>query len=110
MLMVSSSVRVIHGILGHTSDLGPGLGLGPVLVVVVPGLKDGLVNASTSGDHPNHAAAFGIGGFSETRRQPNPSLLLLLRVTHHHTGGSRSPGRETSVTRLEFSPRIDGTL
>ena len=50
MLVVSSSVGVLHGVHAHTTHGGPGVALGAVLVEGPAGLHDGLVGTAAAGD------------------------------------------------------------
>src|SRR5690606_18362954 len=59
VLMVTTSVRMVNGIHGHTADLWPAVALGLVLVVGTASLQQRLVNTTTTGDETNHGAALG---------------------------------------------------
>lgn len=48
VLMVTTSVGMLHRVHGHTSDNGPAVALSLVLVVRTTGLQDGLVDTATS--------------------------------------------------------------
>ena len=50
MLVVSSSVGVLHGVHAHTTHGGPGVALGAVLVEGPAGLHDGLVGTAAAGN------------------------------------------------------------
>ncbi len=72
MLVVSSSVGMLHGVHGHTAHLWPTVALGLVLVVGAPGLQHGLVDATASGHDAHHGAVgrrhhlLGAGGQLDT--------------------------------------------
>jgi hypothetical protein len=66
VLVVSTTVRVLHGVHGNTSDLGPLVTFGLVLVVRNTSLQDRLVHASTTSDDANHASAAAKGIRSST--------------------------------------------
>ena len=59
VLMVSTSVGMLDGVHGHTTDLGPAVALGLVLVVGTAGLQHGFVNTTATGDNTNHGT---VGG------------------------------------------------
>ena len=50
MLVVSSSVGVLHRVHAHTTHGGPGVPLGAVLVERATSLHDGLVGTAATGD------------------------------------------------------------
>ena len=50
MLVVSSSVGVLHGVHAHTAHDGPAVALGTVLVERAASLHDRLVGTAAAGD------------------------------------------------------------
>merc|ERR1712111_84110 len=50
VLMISTTVRMLDGVHGHTADLRPGVPLGLVLEVCPSGLEHGLVDSATTGN------------------------------------------------------------
>merc|ERR1719450_1668822 len=50
MLMVTTTVGMLDGVHGHTSDLGPAVPLDAVLVVSAAGLEHGLVAPTATSD------------------------------------------------------------
>ena len=64
VLLVTTTMRVIHGVHGNTSNSGPGTSaLGLPSVVGVSGLADGLVSSATAGNEADHSSAgSGDGG------------------------------------------------
>ena len=56
MLMVTTTVGMLNGVHGNTSNLGPAVTLHFVFVVCPTGLQHGLVNTTTSGDNSDHGA------------------------------------------------------
>ena len=59
MLMVTTTVGMLDGVHGHTTDLGPAVPLGLELVVGATGLQHGLVDTAAAGDDADHGA---VGG------------------------------------------------
>merc|ERR1719210_2135182 len=49
MLMVTTTVGMLDGVHGHTSDLRPAVPLDSVLVVRTTSLQHGLVDTTTTG-------------------------------------------------------------
>jgi len=59
MLMISSSVRMLDGVHGNSSNFRPLVTLDAVLVVSTSGLEDRLLGSSSSGDDSDHTTAAG---------------------------------------------------
>jgi len=59
VLMVTTTVGVIHGIHRHTTHARPLVAPGLVLVVGTSGLQQGLLNTSSSGNESHHGTAGG---------------------------------------------------
>jgi len=57
VLVVTSSVGMLHRVHGHTTHLGPAVPLHTVLVVGVSSLKHGLLSPSTTSDLTDHGTA-----------------------------------------------------
>jgi hypothetical protein len=57
--MVTTTVGVLHGVTGNTTDLGPAVALATEAVEGVTGLEDGLLNTTTTSDDADHGAALG---------------------------------------------------
>lgn len=84
MLVVSSTVGVLHGVHGHTTDLGPRVALHLVLVVCAACLEHRLVHAATTGNDADHSAAPGGKGHAgvSTRTHTTGSSLPASQVTY----------------------------
>lgn len=59
VLMVTTTMGVIHRIHRHTTDTGPLVTLCPVLEVCASGLEQGLLNTSSSSNQADHGTACG---------------------------------------------------
>jgi hypothetical protein len=55
MLMVTTSVRMVNGVHGHTTSLRPRVALDGVLVLSTRGLQERLVGPSSTSDNADHA-------------------------------------------------------
>ena len=89
MLLVTSTMRMVHGVHGHTSNSGPGaLSLCLHLVVDVSGLADGLVSSSTSSDNADHGSAVARDGPSASTGQSHSGLLSVFGVTDDDNRGA----------------------
>jgi len=110
MLVVTTSVRVVNGVHGNTSSLGPvvPLALGPE--ERSSGLQQGLVDTSTSSDDSDGSTGQRRDGLLGTGRQPDSGLLVLDRVSDDGSVVTRSSGERTSVPGLLLDVADDGTL
>jgi hypothetical protein len=110
MLMVTSSVRMVHGRHGNTPNLGPAVPLGLESVVVVTGLQDGLLNTSSSGADTNHGTAVVRDGLLLARWELDTGLLGI-RVLRDDDGVSATGlGQSGPVTNLSFQVADNGTF
>src|SRR4051794_16383206 len=57
VLLVTTTVRVVHRVHCHTSDLGPLVALDSVLVERTTSLQDRFVGSSTASNQTNHSSA-----------------------------------------------------
>ena len=62
VLMVTTTVRVLNGVAGNTTNLGPAVALDAEAVVGVTGLEDGLFDTATTSDETDAGAAGGGDG------------------------------------------------
>jgi len=72
MLVVTTTVRMVDGVHGNTTGLGPRVALDGELVLGSRGFEEGLVGSASARDDADHAAAgagehlFGAGGELDT--------------------------------------------
>jgi hypothetical protein len=77
VLVVTTSVGMLHGVHSHTTNLGPAVALGLVLVVGASGLQHGLLSPASAGDLADHSAApaghnlLGAGGQLDAAQCPD---------------------------------------
>merc|ERR1719250_475631 len=69
VLVITTSVRMLHGVHCHSSHLRPAVPLHLVLVVGSASLQQRLVNTSSTGNDANRGTGFGVDHFLGTRRQ-----------------------------------------
>lgn len=110
MLLVTSSMRMLDGVHGHTSNSGPVASLGFVLVPGVGGLEHGLIGSLTSGADSDHGSAVSEHGLSGSGRKSDSGLLSIVGVSDDDGGAAGSSGEATSVTNLTLAVGHDGTL
>ncbi len=66
VLLVTTTVRMVDGVHGDTSNLGPSISLSFVLEVSIASLKEGLVGSLSTGNNTNHCSAITEDGLSNT--------------------------------------------
>ena len=66
VLLVTTTVRMVDGVHGDTSNLGPSISLSFVLEVSITSLKEGLVGSLSTGNNTNHCSAITEDGLSNT--------------------------------------------
>jgi len=88
MLMVTTTVRMLDGVHGNTSDSGPVVSLCLLSVPAVDGLQKRFVASLTSSTDANHGSASSLDGFSLARRKFDSGDLALIGVTNDNSGGS----------------------
>jgi hypothetical protein len=74
MLMVTTTVRMLNGVHGNTSNAWPAVSLGSIFVFCATSLKERLVNTSTTSDETNHSTACGGHGLLGSRWKFETSL------------------------------------
>ena len=82
VLMVTTTVRMLDGVHGNTSDSGPVALLGVGLVVGGVGSQERLVSSLTTSANSNHSSAVALDSLSATGRKSDSSLLTILGVTN----------------------------
>ncbi len=110
MLMVTTTVRMVNGVHGDTSGLGPRVSLHLVLVESSAGLQQWLVNSTTAGNNTNDTSSVGRENLLGARWQLDSGLALVGVVANDDevvTGGS---AQGTSVTSLLLNVGDDGTF
>lgn len=74
MLVVTTTVGMVHGVHPHTGDSGESFSLSLVFVVESPGLHDGLLVPATSGDDAHSGSAVAVDGLSGSGGQSDSGL------------------------------------
>lgn len=75
VLVVTSSVRMVHGVHGHAAHPGPAVPLHAELVVGVAGLEQRLLRPAAAGDLPDHRAAVALHQLLGARRELHPACV-----------------------------------
>lgn len=110
MLLVTTTMRVVHGIHGHTTHLGPLVTLGTVLVEGTASLQHGLVRTSTTSHQTHHRTTSVGNGLLAAGRQANTCSGLLAVLGNNQSVSSGGTGELAAVSRLGLDVADDGTL
>lgn len=110
VLVVTTTVGVVHGVHGNTSSLGPRVSLDLVLVVSTTGLKQGLVDSTTTGNDTNDTSGVRGDNLLGTRRQLDSGLALIGVVANDDNVVTGGTGEAASVTRGVLNRRHNGTF
>ena len=110
VLMVTTTVRMLDGVHGNTSDARPVPLLGVGLEVGVVGLQERLVSSLAASDDANHGSAATDDGLADAGGQSDASLLSVFGVTDHNGGGARGTGENSAISQLGLEVGNDGSL
>jgi len=100
VLMVATTVRVVNWVHGNTPSTRPVVTLGLELVVSPTGLKQGLVNPSTTSNDADSCTGTTRDGLFCTRRETDTGLVVFWRMSNDGGIGSGRPGKRTTVADL----------
>lgn len=110
MLVVTTTVRVLHGVLSHTTNLGPAVPLDGVLVIGPAGLEEWLIRPASAGDDPDLGPDGGWDRLLPARGEAEAGRPLLLVVGDNYSEGPAAPGKGTPVSELGLDVAYDGPL
>ena len=103
VLMVTTTVRMLNGVHGNTSNSGPVLLLCLPLEVGVVSSEEGLITSLATGDDTDHSSASSKDGLSNAGWESDSSLSGVFRMSDDNTGGSGSTGEGSSVSEFGFA-------
>lgn len=110
MLMVTTTMGMVHRVHGHTLHIGPAASFRLVLVVGVTGLEQGLVGTASAGDDADHGAASGPDGLLRARGELDAGLAVVGVVTDDGRVVPGSASEAAAVTGLLLNVADDGTF
>eukprot|EP00354_Favella_ehrenbergii_P005530 CAMPEP_0170459426 /NCGR_PEP_ID=MMETSP0123-20130129/6122_1 /TAXON_ID=182087 /ORGANISM="Favella ehrenbergii, Strain Fehren 1" /LENGTH=259 /DNA_ID=CAMNT_0010724015 /DNA_START=129 /DNA_END=909 /DNA_ORIENTATION=+ len=110
VLMVTTTVRMLDGVHGNTSNSGPVAFLGVSLEVGVVGLQDRLVSSGATSADTDHASAATEDGLADAGGKSDSGLLAILGVADNDGGGAGGTGKAATVTELSLNVGDDGAL
>ena len=110
MLVVTTTMGMVHGVHGNTTSLRPRVSLDLVLVESTTSLKQRLVNTTTTSNNTNDTTGVGGDDLLGTGRKLQTGLALIGVVSNDDNVVTRGSTKSTSVTRLLLNVGEDGTL
>ena len=110
VLMVTTTVGMLDGVHGDTSNSGPVSLLGVRSVVGAVGAEHGLVSSLSAGNDADHGSAAALDGLTDAGGESHTSLLAVFGVTNDDGGGAGGAGKSAAVTKLRLTIGNDGSL
>ena len=110
MLLVTTTVRVLNGVHGNTTNLRPAVTLDTVLVVSTTSLEDGLVNTTTTSDHTDGSTSSRGDDLLSTRGEADTGGVGLLVVGDDSRVVTRGTSKLSAITSLLLNVADDGTF
>ena len=110
VLMVTTTVRVLHWVHCHTTNLWPLVTLDSVLVECTASLKERLVCTSTTSDNAYGCTALVAYGLLGSGRKSNASGSLVFIVVHDNCVVTGALGELSTISWLCLNVAHDGTL
>jgi hypothetical protein len=110
MLVVTTTMRMLHRVHSHTTDLGPLVALHTVLVVGTASLQERLVQTATTSDHAHHGTGIRGDSLLGAGRQAHTRLARLFVVANDSDVITRGACERSTVSRLVLYIARNGTL
>jgi len=110
MLVVTTTMRMVHRVHSNTTSTGPVVTLGFVLVVSTTSFQERLVDTTTTSDNTNGGTRTSADGLLGTTGKTYAGLVVIRRVANDGGVGSRSTGKGTTVTSFLLNVADDGTF
>jgi hypothetical protein len=110
VLLVTSTMGMVDGVHGNTSDSGPVV----LLCLGFPegwgGLEEGLVGSLTTGNDANHGSAATHDGLSDTWGESDSGLVAIFGVTDDDGRAAWGASETSTITQLSFDVRDNGAF
>ena len=110
VLVVTTTVGMLYGVLSNTTNLGPAVALDGVLVVSTTSLEKRLVGTSTTGNNTNLSTDVGLDGLLTSGGKTKTGGALVLIVGDNDSEAARTTGEGAAITDLGLDVADDGTL
>jgi hypothetical protein len=110
MLMVTTTVRMVDGVHGNTTSLGPAVTLDSELVLGTRSLEEGLVSSATTSDNTDHSSGSGVDDLLGARGELDAGLALIRVVADNGDVVAGGSAESATITDLLLDVGDDGTL
>lgn len=110
VLMVTTTVGMLDGVHGDTSDTGPVVALCLLAVPRVDSLEEGFVASLATGADADHGSAGALDGLPLTGGELDTGDPALVGVTDDDGGGAGRTGETSAVSHLGLDVGDDRTL
>lgn len=84
VLVVTTTVRMLYGVHGNTSNSGPAQLLCVVLEISIVRLQEWLVSSLSASNDADHSSAGALDGFPDAGGESDASLLAVVGVADHN--------------------------
>ena len=105
-----TTVRMVHGVHGHTTSLGPAVSLDGELMLSTRSLQERLVGTTTTSNDTNHTTGGGVDDLLGTRGELDTGLALVRVVTNDGDVVAGGTAEGATVTDLLLDVGDDGTF
>lgn len=110
MLMVTTTVRMVDGVHGNTTSLGPAVTLDGELMLGTRGLQERLVRSATTSNDTDHSSGSRVDDLLGTGGELDTGLALVGVVADNGDVATGVAAQGTTVTDLLLDVGNDGTL
>ena len=110
MLMVTTTMGMVDGVHGNTTNARVVVLLCATLEPSGTGLEEGLIGSLATGNDANHGTAAALNGLADAGGEADTGLATILGVTDDDSGGAGGAGERSAISELGFNVRDDGSF
>jgi len=110
VLVITSTERVLHRVLGHTTNLGPAVSLYSILVVRTASLEERLVGTPSASNNSDLSTSERRDGLLTAGRKPETGGALVFVVRNDDSEATRATGKGATVPNLGLNVADNCTL
>jgi hypothetical protein len=110
MLVVTTTVRMVHRVHGNTTSLGPRVALDSEFMLGARGLQQGLVGTATTSNNTDHTTGAGVDDLLGARGKLDAGLALIGVVADDGDVVAGGTAQGATVTNFLLHVRDDGTF
>jgi len=110
VLVITTTKRMLHRVLGNTANLRPAVTFHCILVVCTASLKERLVGTPATGNNSDLGTSERRDGLLTTGRKPKTGGALVFIVGDDYGKATRATGECAAVPNLSLNVADDGAL